>query len=132
MQEAKTISYLSGPFFIDDKFYMEMCDYLDDMDLDDDEIKNLPEDWNEEIELAAEEPIFNPNKDFIDRIAEKCIDWYDDRFPEDDYDGRVHLKMKNAIESSIDLNKLKSELPVLYYPNKTKIMITKQDLLDSI
>ncbi len=121
-------------FFIDDKCYMDTEDFIQDRFAgDEEEIKELSDDWYEDIQYGQLEPLFDPDKNFIDEIVSRCYELFEDRFPEDDPHQSVHNKLLAAITNGIDLDKIKNELPKLWYPDENSFgKITKQDLLDAI
>lgn len=117
-------------FFIDDKFYNEIVDYIEDNDYDKEEIEKLPDDWKVAIRLSNYEPIFQFTMDWLVERIIRETDYFEDRFPEDSE--VVDTQIENAIRQSVDLEKLNSLLPKLYYPSDKTDVLTKQDLLKSI
>jgi 5'-deoxynucleotidase YfbR-like HD superfamily hydrolase len=106
-------------FFVEENFY---SDYLERFK--EDEIKSLPDDWTERIELSDLEPIFQVD---ADNLCQLLADANEDRLTENDGEEE---EIKKALKESIDFEKLKELLPKYYYPNGTFKTITKQDLLD--
>lgn len=109
-------------FFINDKFYMDLCDLIDDLD----GIDNLSEDWKVKVELSDLEPIFKVD---AKKLLEILCDCNEERLGED-FDTRDEERILKAIKESCDFEKLKELLPNLYYPNNKFHIITKQDLID--
>lgn len=107
-------------FFIDDVFYDDLCSYMDDRDLEED---NIPDDWSEMAVESKLEPIF----DFT-------LDWIFDRLNEererDDENGNAGKRLVKLLEKHIDFKAINEGMPKLYYVTKNKFEITKQDLLD--
>ncbi len=117
-------------FFIDDKFYNDLSELMDDRDINDENIKDLPADWTETAEQSKLEKIFTVKKDFVVNAILEQTDKWEERFPEDS--DSIFMQMKIAIENSIDIGKLNELLPELYYPDGVKFKITKQDLIEYI
>ena len=117
-------------FFIDDKFYNEIVDYIEDNDYDNEEIEKLTDDWKVVIRLSNYEPIFQFTMDWLVERIVRETDYFEDRFPEDSE--VVDTQIENAIRQSVDLDKLNSLLPKLYYPSDKTGVLTKQDLLESL
>lgn len=117
-------------FFIDDKFYNEIVDYIEDNDYDNEEIEKLTDDWKVVIRLSNYEPIFQFTMDWLVERIIRETDYFEDRFPEDS--AVVFTEIENAIRQSVDLDKLNSLLPKLYYPSDKTHFLTKQDLLESL
>lgn len=117
-------------FFVDDKFYSDFNEFLIDIEVEEDEINELDEDWTQEIELTTLEPILKIDEKYLNNIVEEITDWEVERFPEDG--DKVIDKIKEAFIKSFDQNKLNELMPKLYYPNGKKVTLTKKDLLDYI
>jgi len=116
-------------FFIDDSFYNDLSDMMDEMEIEEENISELPDDWSQKIQLSKLEKIFTLNKNFVtDAIIQKTDTW-EERFPEDPNDSFMN-KIEKAIESGIDIDKINSLLPELYYPTMEFVTITKKDLID--
>ena len=116
-------------FFIEDKFFSDLSDLMDDRDINEDELSQLKDDWHEDAEGTTLEPIITIDDKFITDLVDDYI--YDaniERFPEDC--DKSLSGIKKAIKEAIDIEKLKELMPKLYYPNGAKIKITKQDLID--
>jgi len=111
-------------FFFDGHFYSSMDDLLDA----DDDIDDLPDDWEATCMHSTLEPIFELTKDFVATAVIDRADHYEDRFPED-YD-TVEKEIRSAVEAGIDIDKMNGLLPKLYYPNGTTFKITKKDLIE--
>jgi hypothetical protein len=119
------------PFFIETEFYPEVEDFISAMEWEDEDVKALPDNWEQEIFPAKLEKVVTLKSDFLaDEVLERLFIYYEDRFPEDDE--KVVARIKDAIRHSIDIYKLNSLIPELYYPEGSKSKLTKQDLLDSI
>lgn len=115
------------PFYVEDKFYSEIEDYLIDVELEKEDIEKLPDDYKVDVLVGSLEKIFVLKKDrVVDAIVDMTDTW-EERFPEDSHD--VFEKIKKAISESIDIDKMNSLLPSLYYPTGEDGVITKQDLL---
>jgi Ni2+-binding GTPase involved in maturation of urease and hydrogenase len=123
-------------FFIEDEFHEDIDSLVHSMGLDEEEFFELDSDWKVEAVEANLEKIFVLNKeDLINAIYQKIEELHSDseRFPDSECDFDNTLKsIKNAITQSIDVDKLNSLLPGLWYPTKKKIVITKADLAEYV
>ena len=61
-------------------------------------------------------------------IAERAFD--EDRFSEEPYDQQKEII--KILDDRINWDEINDLLPKLWYPNSTKIVFTKQELIDSI
>lgn len=118
-------------FFIEDRFYHDLTSFMEDLELIEiEDIDELSEDWEAQAQDTKLEKMFSMSKDFaIDAIIQQTDKW-EERFPEDS--DILFNQIKNAINQSIDIEKLNSLLPELYYPNGKMFKITKKDLLEYI
>ncbi len=115
-------------FFIEEKFYSGIDVLIDDILYDEDcEIEDLDENYEIEIGLTDLEPIFKLEMDFVVSTIMQNTDRWAERFPESDDD--LDKEIEEAIKASIDIDKLNSLLPKLYYPNGKYKKLTKKDLL---
>lgn len=118
-------------FFYNDKFYGDLDDLISDLDLGNDgAIALLEETWKIEVEDSKLEKIFKLEEKFVINAVLEQTDTWEERFPEDS--DHTFEQIKKAIKGSIDIDKLNSLLPELYYLNGEKFEITKQDLLNHI
>ncbi len=117
-------------FFVDENFYSELSDFAEYLELDEEDIRLLPDDYSETAEEATLEPVFIADERFFDDMVEAIADWNIERFPDDD--NRTYEKLKIALKESFDIDKLNSLMPKLYYPNGTRFKITKANLLQTI
>ncbi len=114
-------------FFLEDRFYHELGDLIDDLFPEDGAVEALEDDWSIRVQESKLEPMFQLTKSqFMDAIMDYTSTKYDDRFNED---SRIDDAIAFAAYTSFDLDKFNSLVPRLYYPT-TFTMITKQDLLD--
>lgn len=111
-------------FFIDDKFYSNVEELLDDLEIE--TIDEIPKNFGEKAESASLEPI-SKGLD-IDKICEYIFDYCSDRMPED-YDETFEAKINNAIKESIDIEKLHALMPKLWFGNDEFFAIIKSDLI---
>lgn len=118
-------------FFIDDKFYTDLSDLMDEIDIEEENINELPDDWSEKIQLSKLEKMFVLKKSFVVDAINQQTDRWEDRYPEDAND-KLLDEIEKAIESGIDIDKINSLIPELYYPTNEFITITKQDLINWI
>ena len=115
-------------FFYEDGFYPDL-DFLI-VDIVDDEVEDLPDDWSITVIQGELEPMFQLKEEHvIDAIFNVGADRFEERWPEDPE--RQDEEFRAAIKSSIDMDKLNSLVPKLYYPSDQTFTITKQDLLDA-
>jgi len=114
---------MNEKFFIENDFYSEFTDFLDDYQIDEDNVQDLPDDWEVKIELSDLEPIFDLDAETLCKIISQCSE---ERLSEDENEEDKIIK---ALEKCVDFEKLKKELPKLYYPNWEYETITKADLL---
>ena len=119
------------PFFVDDKFFAEVEDYLLETEWTDDEIRNLPDDWSIEIGLASKEPVCKLDIDkfineyIVDQLCEETL-------PEDPDD--TIKQIEKCVKENIDFTKLNESLPRLWYLNERAKdgVLTKKDLMEAI
>ena len=115
-------------FFHNDDFYHDVDNFLDQLEIDEKNVNDLPEDYTEEIEHTTEEKIFQVDINiFIDAVMNDCQS-SEDRFPEDT-EG-IDEQIKKAIIASIDIAKLNELLPSLHYMNGIKETFTKSDFVN--
>lgn len=126
-KENKTVMQSITNFFIDDTFYADIENYLMYNDLNIEDIQELPEDYMLEVEETTLEQMFQFEIEGIKNAVMEMTDRWEDRFPSDS--ARVEQKIRNAIFESVDLVKLNSMIPSLYYPNGKKIKVNKHVLL---
>jgi hypothetical protein len=108
-------------FFYNDKFYSDLGELCDDLDLDDDAIAALPDDWSIEATESKCEKIANITPQFI----AQAID--DVRWPEDS--DNVFDKVIKALKG-IDYAAINAAMPELYYDTEKTFSIEKADLID--
>ncbi len=113
-------------FFVDDYFYREIEDLVEELFYgDEEEIEELPDDYELEAVESILEPIVQLNGEWITEKIDS------DRFSEDWADDEVSKIMK-ILNANIDWDKINKEIPSLYYETRNKFFITKTDLLDAI
>lgn len=117
-------------FFVDENFYSELSDFAEDLELDEEDIRLLPDDYSVTAEETTLERVFDIDDRLIDSICENLIDWNIERFLEES--DNVIEKINKAVKSCIDTEKLNSLMPKMYYPNGKFFKITKTDLLECI
>jgi len=117
-------------FFYNENFCSDIESLMSDLDLDEDEIQDLEDDWHVTCEETTLEKIFVIKKDFAVNAIMNQTETWEDRFPEECDD--LFKRIESAIEQSIDIEKMNNLLPELYYPNGKMFKITKKDLLDYI
>lgn len=117
-------------FFVDDKFYSEIEDYLIDAEIDEDNIGEVSDQWEQEIFLSKKEKLVDMNKDFVADAICNATERFDDRFPEDS--DSIFEEIKNAVIRSVDFEKLNDLIPSLYYATGEKSKLTKKDLQEAL
>lgn len=117
-------------FFYGDKFYSDISDLLEDIEVEDDNVKNLPDDWSIDCEDCSLEQMFVLTNEFVSNSILERTDKWEDRFPEDT--DIVDIKIRKAIEAGIDVDKMNALMPKLWYPNGTMFTITKKDLISEV
>jgi spore cortex formation protein SpoVR/YcgB (stage V sporulation) len=107
-------------FFYNDEFYSDIGDLCSALDLDEETIKSLPDNYAIEAFESMLEPVVSLSADWIfNRINEE-------RYTED---GNESEKVYKILEI-IDYATINAQMPKLYYPTRKKFIITKADLLD--
>lgn len=115
-------------FFIEDRFYNDLGDYLDECDIDEENVNGLEETWSVEVEGSNLEKIFTLTDDYVADCVIEGTDRWEDRFPEDPE--KTFEKIKKALKAGLDIKKINESLPSLYYPNGKKYTISKSDIID--
>lgn len=106
-------------FFLDEKFYSDLGDLMDDLDINE-ECDSIEDDWSVEVREGSLEPIVQIDSEWImDRINEE-------RFTEE---GKELEKINALFNEHIDFKSINEKMPKLYYP-RAKFTITKQHLLE--
>lgn len=109
-------------FMYGDKFYGDLCDLMDDFDIDEYNVASLPDNYQLTIFYCILEPVVTFTPEWI----EERID--EERFPEEN--DSTYEKLHKALIECIDFEKLNSKIPKIYYPEGIKSYITKKDFLD--
>jgi hypothetical protein len=117
-------------FFLEDRFYHELGDLIDDLFPEDGDVEGLEDDWSIRVQESKSEKCCQLSLNrIVDNIMEDVFDLFDDRMPiNNEYEIN---EIRNAIISGIDLDKINESLPSYHYPT-TFTTITKQDLLDHL
>ena len=115
-------------FFIEDRFYSDLDDYINDCFPNNGDVEALEDDWSIRVQESKSEKCCQLSLNrIVDNIMEDVFDLFDDRMP---IDNEYEInEIRNAIISGIDLDKINESLPSYHYPT-TFATITKQDLLD--
>jgi hypothetical protein len=123
-------------FFIEDEFHEDIDSLVHSMGLDEEEFFELDPDWKVEAVEAKLEKIFVIEKEELVRaISQKIEQLHSDseRYPDSELGYFETVKsIKNAVTQSIDVDKLNSLLPELWYPTNKKFVITKADLAEYV
>lgn len=130
--EKETSKWNMENFFIGDRFYSDIESLLEHLELEEEDIATLDDNWHENAEGTTLQNIFVMDEDWVINTILQQTEKWDYRFPEDADEGQnsVFDQIRNAIKQSIDIEKMNSLLPKLYYPNGKKFKITKQDLFE--
>lgn len=115
-------------FFYDDRFCTDIDDLMCELDIDEETLSDLKDDWEITCEETTLEKIFVIKKEFATDAILTQTDTWEDRFPEDS--DSLFKEIKTAIDNAIDIEKLNEALPSLYYPNGKKFKIKKSDLVE--
>jgi hypothetical protein len=118
--------FLENFFYADEVFCSTIEDLVEHLEIDED-IEDLPEDWEVQVELTELERVFEVDDDFLDSLVDWAIDANEERFDPENYK-TVEL-VKQAFISGIDKEKITKALPELYYGTGRFVTITKKDLL---
>ena len=113
-------------FFYNDDFCDDLSDLMCRLDMDEDDLEALPDDWSVNCEATTLEKsmVFKTEKTvdfFMDQVENNL-----ERLPEDYHD--TWEKIKKAATDAIE--KLNEAMPSFYYPNGQKFVVTKADLIE--
>lgn len=112
-------------FFVEENFMHDIGCLLTHCDIEEEDVKDLPEDWDIEVEEAINEPMFKLD---AEELQEMLFNSNEERYSEE---GNEDKKIIKALNECIDFEKLNSMIPKLWYGRKT-IKITKKDLLEYV
>ncbi len=115
-------------FFYNDQFCSDLSDLMDILDIDEDNLNELAEDWSVKVEESALEKIFPITEQFIIDAVNYHSARHDDRFPQDSE--TIFKSVGEAIKNGIDIDKINDAMPSLYYANGDKFTITKINLVE--
>lgn len=111
-------------FFYNDTFCSNLGDLAEILNIDEDNVNELKDNWHVEVELSELEPIFKVDAEYLCQLlADANEDRLSDVFGEEE----VVLK---ALKESIDFDKLRDSLPKFYYPNNQFELVIKEDLIE--
>lgn len=115
-------------FFVNDRFYTDLEEYIDELVSDFLFDINSFEDFTLKIELTNLEPCVQLRYIDFEGISENIIERNIERFP-DDFNDQIIV---DALKYAFDLEKLNEKMPKLYYPaNEYEyIEINKQMLIN--
>lgn len=110
-------------FIYNDTFCKDLETLMDLLDI------NMPsellDDWKAEVDVCELQPLCQLDHK---SILEMLYNFHEERFPEDDE--RTDKQVLDAIIESFDVDKFNGLVPELYYPTKSKAIITKADLVE--
>lgn len=118
-------------FFYEEKFVRDIEDLLYELDLEEEDVKALADDWQLKVQETNYEKMFVLTKEFITDAIIQHTDRFEERLATDD-NGDCLCPLEKAIPDCIDIDKMNEAVSSLYYPNGKFTVITKQDLLDYI
>ena len=111
-------------FYIGDRFFNDIGDYVEFLGLDEEEIENLPNDWEEEIELSEKKPFCQIDSTYLyEKLMEDFIDNEDIV-----NDTTFEKNLKILLGSYIDFKSLNEKMLPLYFPTNKKYTLKKEDL----
>jgi hypothetical protein len=127
---------LASPFYVDDDYYSNVEDYVEDrlMELEDagtpeQAIRQLPDDYQLEVVFAQLQKIIEVDHRDVDNAVESIMDINEDRI-HGEWSDEFLERIKNAIASGIDVEKINREMPEAWYVKDGESgVITKADLL---
>lgn len=101
-------------------FCSDLSDLMDHLEIEEEDIDNLPDGWNVECYECELQPIFSLSADWIiEKIDEE-------RLTED---GEELEKVEKMLNEKIDFTAINQAIPKLYYP-VNKITINKSDIIE--
>lgn len=107
--------------FYQDEYYSELSDLMDALDLDEDNVHDLPDDYVLNCKECDLEPIIELSANWI------CEHISEERFSEE---GIEADKLYKILAENIDYEKVNALIPKLYYESRKKFTITKNDLIE--
>ena len=113
-------------YYYNDNFYNQIVDIIDDLDF-----KESPEELPDDFQLEYQECQLEVVHDFnLDRLVEILHDHNEDRYTDDDdWNEQVDDKLRQTLEHYIDFETIQLDLPKLWYPQKQKLYLNKQDII---
>ena len=109
-------------FFLNDEFYKDLFDVINHYGYE--YYHNIPDDFKETCYESVVEPIFKLGSGELDEyIFDSSIDRISDRI-----NGREYFeKIMEAVEQSIDIDKLNSLIPTDFYEGNVEFELVKED-----
>lgn len=115
-------------FFLEDRFYSDLDDYINDFFPEDGDVEELEDNWSIRVQKSKLEPMFKVDRKEIHSVLiDYFLDKHEDRFPQDNDDQENYID--SILHDCVDVDQFNRLIPELYYPT-TFATITKQDLLD--
>jgi len=112
---------IPSTFLHREDFYYDASDLMGELDLEEEDLPELPDDWFVEVEQTELEPMFQLSADWI------CERLDEERGSED---GNEYSEVHKIITANLDFSKVNELIPKLYYPNGKRFKITKADLIE--
>ena len=107
-------------FFLEEKFCPDLSDLCDELDIDEDNVSQLPDDWSLEVCETSMEP-----------IVTLSVDWIMDKIDQERWtENGNEIEKVEKLLAGIDFKTINEKMPKLYYPTRKTFRITKADLLD--
>jgi len=113
-------------FFIEDRFYSDLDDFINDLFPEDGAVEELEDDWSIRVQESKLEPMFQL-EDIADYAFDRIFDRFEERFSHESDEQDEDICQ--ALNECFDAEKFNSLVPKLHYPT-VLTTITKQDLLD--
>lgn len=109
-------------FIYEDNFYRDLGELMDNLEIEDEQVASLADDWSVEVREARIEP-----------LLELSVDWIMERIDEERFseEGNESDKVENALKL-INFEAVNKAMPKMWYESVNKFEIKKKDLLDYI
>lgn len=117
-------------FFYEDLFCSDLSDLMEALNIEENNIADLDEGWAVKVMDTNLEKIFQFDMNFIVNAITNHTDKWEERFPEECE--RTNEAVETAIKAGIDIEKINSLLPSIWYPADKWFLITKEDLIEFI
>lgn len=112
-------------FFYEDRFCTDLYELMIELDIDEEKVNELPDDWSVECQHTSVVPFAR----IIDvgLLTDIIMDNNEDNMPEDpDW---IEKKINDALLASVNFDKLNKMMPEIHKTNGIKFTVTKADLI---